>query len=202
MNLIALLKSLVGHLGYFRTNSDTSRFKFLIDGPDGLAAGCRPSEKAASDSRNIEKYRAFAGCFVIASMYIFQSHSDSQSIIAYVSNSTSSSCKRADSLPYTKSLEAACKALADRAESPDDRQIPYIVSIHRVFLKLNNFYNESDHELGHSSAPVRMHANALKLELHAIKESIPSDLIQYGMSLLFITSGFLADSLSYKRYRV
>ena len=71
MNLVALMKSLVGHLGYYRTDSEKGRFKFLIDGPDGLSAGYSPSKKAASDSRNIEKYRAFAGCFVIASMSVF-----------------------------------------------------------------------------------------------------------------------------------
>ena len=66
--------------------------------------------------------------------------------------------------------------------------------IHHVFLKINKIYNEADQELGHLSAPIRMHANALKAELNAIKERIPPDLTHYGMSLLFVVSGFVADS--------
>jgi hypothetical protein len=186
MNLLSLAKSLVMNLGYHRTRNVKERSRFLVDGPDGLCAPCLSSDPPL-DVRKFEEWRALAGCFFLAAMYVpaqeYREFLNSKRLLNETFR-TASSCRRADPLPFTKNLEEGCKALSERQEYPGDRLISCLVAIQSVVIKSNAIFNEPDTGLGRTTAPIWMHINALKSELQNVIGNIPLDLRQDRKSIL------------------
>ncbi|KAJ5354786.1 hypothetical protein N7541_005830 [Penicillium brevicompactum] len=126
-----------------------------------FAIGMKRNE---SGIRTLEERRAVLGCFLISSSAAF-------------------SMSKIDAMRWTPLMEESLSVLTDAKESPEDEVLVILVKIYLVLDRM--------HQLRRDGEPISSPAfymSALKMQLDAVKQQIPSHLIQNRAIRMYLHS--------------